>query len=62
MKPNTLRDFTCECADPKCRERIYLSIGTYRKMAREGRVVSPGHESCPPSLIVRLTRDAAVVI
>ena len=59
MKPNTLRDFTCECDDPKCRERIYLSIGTYRSLARAGRVVARGHEH--GMLKLQGTRDAVVV-
>lgn len=56
----TLRDWTCECHRARCRERIYLSIGTYKQMASEGRVVARGHEA--PSVVLRLTRDAAVVL
>ncbi len=60
MKTGTLRDFMCECHRARCRERIYLSCGTYKRLSKEGRVVARGHES--PSVVLHLTRDAAVVL
>ncbi len=57
MKPGTLRDYTCECDDPKCRERIYLSVGTYNLLSALGRVVARGHGG----LVLKRRRDADVV-
>jgi len=59
MKPGTLRDYTCECSDPKCRERIYLSIGGYTRLAKQGRVVARRHVDGP---VLHVARDAAVVV
>ena len=50
--------YICECDRPRCRERIYLTVGQWRGLAALGRVVTPEHVDAD---VIRRTLGAAVV-
>jgi hypothetical protein len=55
--------FVCECADPRCRRRLDVSMLEYEAIWwRAGRfLVAPGHERPPLSWIVEATDRYSVV-
>lgn len=53
-----LRDYACECTDDRCRERVYLTVGSWQRASQLGRVVCIEHVD---GGVVERTRTYAIV-
>jgi hypothetical protein len=58
IRERVLRDYACECTDDRCRERVYLNVGTWKRAAKLGRVVCLEHVD---GGVVERTRTYAIV-
>ena len=59
----THTDFVCECADPKCTEKISMTLEEYEAVRAEGDlfVIRDGHDVPDVESIVETTEGYAVV-
>jgi hypothetical protein len=56
-------DFICECADPRCTERVEATLEEYERVRANGArfLLAPGHRDSSIELIVERRRDFVVV-
>jgi hypothetical protein len=59
----TRTNFVCECADPRCTDRVEASLAQYERVRADGDtfLLTPGHEDERVEAVVRSSGELAVV-
>jgi len=59
----TRTNFVCECADPRCTDRVEASLAQYERVREDGNtfLLTPGHEDERVEAVVRSCGELAVV-